>query len=56
VLAVGFYTNKMSRIVGLPNSNRNRVFNMFMKTRYIRLLSGDRAVFVTLTPISERHV
>ena len=31
-----FYTTKMSRIAGLPNSDSNRAFDMFMKTRYVR--------------------
>jgi len=47
-----FYTTKMTRIAGLPNSDSNRAFDMFMKTRYIRELSGGRIVFATGTPIS----
>jgi hypothetical protein len=48
-----FYTTKMSRIAGLPNSDSNRAFDMFMKTRYIRELTGGRGVvFATGTPIS----
>ena len=47
-----FYTTKMSRIAGLPNSDSNRAFDMFMKTRYIRDLTGGRVVFATGTPIS----
>ena len=47
-----FYTTKMSRIAGLPNSDSNRAFDMFMKTRYIRELTGGRVVFATGTPIS----
>ena len=31
-----FYTTKMNRIAGLPNSDSNRAFDMFMKTRYLR--------------------
>jgi len=42
----------MSRIAGLPNSDSNRAFDMFMKTRYIRDLTGGRVVFATGTPIS----
>ena len=30
-----FYTTKMNRIAGLPNSDSNRAFDMFMKTRYL---------------------
>jgi hypothetical protein len=48
-----FYTTKMNRIAGLPNSDSNRAFDMFMKTRYIRELTGGRGVvFATGTPIS----
>ncbi len=48
-----FYTTKMSRIAGLPNSDSNRAFDMFMKTNYIRELTGGRGVvFATGTPIS----
>jgi N12 class adenine-specific DNA methylase len=48
-----FYTTKMHRIAGLPNSDSNRAFDMFMKTRYIRELTGGRGVvFATGTPIS----
>ena len=48
-----FYTTKMNRIAGLPNSDSNRAFDMFMKTRYLRERSGGRGVvFATGTPIS----
>ena len=48
-----FYTTKMNRIAGLPNTDSNRAFDMFMKTRYIRELTGGRGVvFATGTPIS----
>ena len=47
-----FYTTKMTRIAGLPNTDSNRAFDMFMKTRYIRELTGCRVVFATGTPIS----
>jgi len=30
-----FYTTKMNRIVGLPNSDCNGAFDMFLKTRYL---------------------
>src|SRR5712692_6770514 len=43
----------MSHIAGLPNSDCNRAFDMYMKTRYIRELTGGRGVvFATGTPIS----
>ena len=48
-----FYTTKMNRIAGLPNSDSNRAFDMLIKTRYIRELTGGRGVvFATGTPIS----
>jgi N12 class adenine-specific DNA methylase len=48
-----FFTTKMSRIAGLPNTDSNRAFDMFMKTRYIRQINNGRGVvFATGTPIS----
>jgi hypothetical protein len=48
-----FYTTKMNRVAGLPNSESNRAFDMFMKTRYVREITGGRGVvFATGTPIS----
>jgi N12 class adenine-specific DNA methylase len=48
-----FYTTKMNRIAGLPNSESNRALDMYMKTRYVRESSGGRGVvFATGTPIS----
>lgn len=47
-----FYTTKMNRIAGLPNSDSNRAFDMFLKTRYLVEQTGGRVVFATGTPIS----
>jgi N12 class adenine-specific DNA methylase len=48
-----FYTTKMNRIAGLPNSESNRALDMYIKTRYIREINGGRGVvFATGTPIS----
>ena len=48
-----FYTTKMNRIAGLPNSESNRAVDMYMKTRYVREInSGRGVVFATGTPIS----
>jgi len=48
-----FYITKMNRIAGLPNSESNRALDMYMKTRYVREISGGRGVvFATGTPIS----
>jgi len=47
------YATKMTRIAGLPNSDSNRAFDMFLKTRYLQERSAGRgAVFATGTPIS----
>jgi N12 class adenine-specific DNA methylase len=48
-----FYTTKMNRIAGLPNSESNRALDMYIKTRYVREINGGRGVvFATGTPIS----
>jgi N12 class adenine-specific DNA methylase len=48
-----FYTTKMNRIAGLPNTDSNRAFDMYMKTRYVRQINDGRGVvFATGTPIS----
>jgi len=48
-----FYTTKMSRVAGLPNTESNRAFDMYMKTRYLREINGGRGmVFATGTPVS----
>jgi len=47
------YVTKMNRIAGLPNSDSNRAFDMFLKIRYIQEQSDGRGVvFATGTPIS----
>jgi N12 class adenine-specific DNA methylase len=47
------YTTKMNRIAGLPNSDSNRAFDMFLKARYLQERSDGRGVvFATGTPIS----
>lgn len=47
------YSSKMSRIAGMPNSDSNRAFDMFLKTRYLQEQQGGRGtVFATGTPIS----
>ncbi|WP_126448408.1 DEAD/DEAH box helicase family protein [Sulfuricystis multivorans] len=45
---------KMTRVAGLPNSNSERAFDMFVKTRYIMEKHGGKAgvVFATGTPVS----
>lgn len=48
-----YYTTKMNRIAGLPNTESNRAFDMYMKTRYVREINGGRGVvFATGTPVS----
>jgi N12 class adenine-specific DNA methylase len=47
------YVTKMTRIAGLPNSDSNRAFDMFLKIRYLQERSDGRGVvFATGTPIS----
>ena len=47
------YVTKMNRIAGLPNSDSNRAFDMFLKIRYLQERSDGRGVvFATGTPIS----
>jgi N12 class adenine-specific DNA methylase len=48
-----FYVTKMNRIAGLPNSESNRALDMYLKTHYVREITGGRGVvFATGTPIS----
>ncbi len=47
------YVTKMTRIAGLPNSDSNRAFDMFLKIRYLQENNEGRGVvFATGTPIS----
>ena len=48
------YTTKMRNVAGLPNTNSNRAFDMFMKVRYISEVRGDEKgiIFSTGTPVS----
>jgi N12 class adenine-specific DNA methylase len=47
------YITKMNRIAGLPNSDSNRAFDMFLKIRYVQEHGAGRGVvFATGTPIS----
>jgi N12 class adenine-specific DNA methylase len=46
---------KMTRVAGLPLSNSERAFDLFLKTRYTMSLHGDRqrgVVFATATPVA----
>lgn len=45
---------KMTRVAGLPNSNSERSFDMFLKTRHVMEKHGGREgiVFATGTPVS----
>lgn len=49
-----FRHTKMTRVAGLPNSNSERAFDMFVKTRYVMERHQGRAgvVFATGTPVS----
>ena len=47
------YVTKMSRIAGLPNTDSNRAFDMYLKSSYLQEQNGGRGVvFATGTPIS----
>ena len=48
-----FFTTKMSRIAGIPNTESDRAIDMFLKTRWLtRKRAGAGVVFATGTPIS----
>src|SRR6202051_3774801 len=50
------YVTKMNRIAGLPNSDSNRAFDMFLKVRYLQERNDGRGVvFATGTPLKERY-
>ena len=46
--------SKMDRVAGLPNSNSQIAFDVFVKTQYIRQKRGDGkgVIFATATPLS----
>ena len=46
-----YFHTKMNRIAGLPNTNSERAFDMFMKVRCI-LENGGRFIGCTATPVS----
>ena len=48
-----FFTSNRPRVAGLPNTDSNRAFDMFLKVRYLRQRQKGRGVvFATGTPIS----
>ena len=46
------YITKMTRIAGLPNSDSQRAFDMYLKIAYLRKRTARGVVFATGTPIS----
>lgn len=47
------YTSAMERIAGLPNTNSNRAFDMFVKSRWLNERNDGRGVvFATGTPVA----
>jgi len=46
------YVTKMNRIAGLPNSDSQRAFDMYLKIAYLRKYTARGVVFATGTPIS----
>ena len=48
-----FYVTKMTRIAGLPQTARERAFDMFLKVQHVQSLNrGGGVVFATGTPIA----
>jgi N12 class adenine-specific DNA methylase len=46
-----FFATKMSRVAGLANTNSQRAFDMFIKSRFIQQ-GGGRFVGITATPVT----
>ena len=46
-----FFATKMSRVAGLANTNSQRAFDMFIKSRFIQK-NGGRFVGITATPVT----
>ena len=46
-----YFATKMSRIAGIPTSNSERAFDMYVKTQWT-LQHGGRVIFATGTPVS----
>jgi N12 class adenine-specific DNA methylase len=46
-----FFATKMSRVAGLANTNSQRAFDMFIKSRFIQK-AGGRFVGITATPVT----
>ncbi len=46
-----YFATKMSRIAGIPTSNSERAFDMYIKTQWT-LQHGGRVIFATGTPVS----
>jgi N12 class adenine-specific DNA methylase len=48
-----WFPTKMTRVAGLPNSESDRAFDMFLKTKHVQKVTNGRGVvFATGTPIS----
>jgi hypothetical protein len=48
-----WFPTKMTRVAGLPNSESERAFDMYLKTRHVQKVTNGRGiVFATGTPIS----
>jgi|GEM_PF-1954199 N12 class adenine-specific DNA methylase/ppGpp synthetase/RelA/SpoT-type nucleotidyltranferase len=46
------FSTRMGRIKGLPNTNSDRAWDMYQKTRYLQDNGGNGVVFATGTPIA----
>ena len=48
-----FFPTRMTRVAGLPNTESQRAYDLFLKTKYLNDMTGQRGVhFGTGTPIS----
>ena len=49
-----YFTTRMTRVAGLPNSESKRAFDLYVKTRYLtRRNNGGGVIFATGTPITK---
>ena len=50
-----FYTTKAERVAGMPNTDSQRAFDLFLKTQYLMKRNG-RLALLTATPVSNSIV
>ncbi len=49
------FTTKCTRVAGMPNTNSQRAFDLYLKTQHLRKASG-KILFLTATPVSNSIV